>query len=202
MKHGLLALLAVGALAVAMPASAQYIYLDVNGDGACTTDDVLTPSVTSVDVWIDTNNNANGSVAACSDGTSAMTINSYTFILTAPTGNVTYGAWTDLMGFTVNLGGAQAGNDFWLGRGSGTAQAPGNYKLGTLAVTVSATSQLQIASSTTIDPTAITSFGSLCPGNEGDNTLKLGSDFQDACGTAAGVPTQKTTWGKIKDLYR
>ena len=50
MKHGLLALAAVIVLAIGAPASAQYMYIDVNGDGLNTSADVLSPSVTTVDI--------------------------------------------------------------------------------------------------------------------------------------------------------
>jgi hypothetical protein len=200
MKHCLLVLVAVVALAFGVPASAQYMYLDVNGDGLSTSADVLTSATTSVDVYMDTNSNGNGSVATCPTG-EALTINSYTFILRS-TGGVTYGTWTDNMGFTVNLGGATAGNDYWTGRGSGTALAPGTYKLGTLAITVTGNPVINIMSSTSIDPVALTSFGSACPGQDFDNTMKLGLDWMDVTGTYPSTPVSKTTWGKIKDLYR
>jgi hypothetical protein len=217
MKHCLLVFAAVVALAIGVPASAQYMYLDVNGDGACTSADALTPTVTSVDVYLKTNQYANGTTAVCNDNSGTqMTINSYTFILSAPTGGVTYGAWTDNMGFTINAnpfpdGRGVAGNDIWIAKASGVIQGPGSYKLGTLAVTVSAPTRLEFRQASSIDGTAMTSFGTQCPGNDFDNTYKydpnyaIGSpgtgDWKDVCGTAVGTPVTETTWGKIKANY-
>ncbi len=209
MKHCLLVFAAVVALAIGVPASAQYMFVDVNGNGAngcpLANNDILTSSVTSVDVYLKTNLNRDGSAAVCPTG-EALTINSYTFILNAPTGGVTYGAWTDAMGFTINAnpfpnGTGVAGNDIWIAKASGTPVAPGTYKLGTLAITVTGTPTLEFHTSSTIDGSAITSFGSMCPGIDFDNTLKLGSDWSDNCGTAATTPVTETTWGKIKANY-
>jgi hypothetical protein len=204
MKHCLLVFAAVLALAIGVPAHAQWIFIDANGDATnnCLSSDVLSSSVTSVSVYIDTNHNKDGSLATCSTG-QALTMNSYTFILSAPTGGVTYGTWADNLGFTIVAGGGQAGNDIWVALASGsTPLAPGKYKLGTLPVTITGSPRLEIHTSTSIDGTAITSFGSSCLGAEFDNTMILGRDFFDACGTASGTPTQETTWGKIKQLYR
>ena len=80
MKNCLLLCVAVLALAVGVPASAQYMYLDENGDGVCTSDDIIDNTTTSVDVWLSTNKNGDGSDAFCATG-EAISIFSYTFIL-------------------------------------------------------------------------------------------------------------------------
>jgi hypothetical protein len=67
---------------------------------------------------------------------------------------------------------------------------------------VTGTPQLSLVSSTTGNTIAQTAFGSQCPGLAGNNTLKLGRDWTDVCGTSSGTPVTETTWGKIKDLYR
>lgn len=215
MKQCLLVFAAALTLAVAVPASAQYMWLDASSpkDGLCGTSnngDVLSPSTTSVDVWLSTNLNKNGTTPVCTaEPGDPFTINSYTFILSAPTGGVTYGAWTDNMGFTIAAGGAQAGNDFWVAKASATILPPGTYKLGSLAVTVTGSPSLQILSSTSIDAVAQTSFGSACIGQDFNNTLRYGSnqdgvppgDWNDICGTASGIPVTETTWGKIKAIY-
>jgi len=215
MKQCLLVFAAVVALAVGVPASAQYMYLDVNGDGACTSADVLTTGTTSVDVWLRTAHNKNGGVATCPTG-EQLTINSYTFILSAPTGGVTYGAWTDNLGYTINAnvcadGTCRAGNDVWVAKASGVISPPGDYKCGSLAITVASNgAYLEIHNVSSIDAVAITSFGSACPGKEFDNTMKYDpaatptsatGDWTDVCGTASGVPVTETTWGKIKANY-
>ena len=49
LRSTLLLLLASAFLGVATPAAAQFMFLDVNGDGACTSADILLSSVTSVE---------------------------------------------------------------------------------------------------------------------------------------------------------
>jgi len=70
MKKSLLLLGVIAALAIGAPAHSQYIYMDVNGDGVCTSADLLTSSSTSIDVWLNTNHDANGSVKTCSSNAS------------------------------------------------------------------------------------------------------------------------------------
>lgn len=210
MKHGLLVLAAVLALAIGVPASAQYMFIDVNGDGANTTADVLTPSTTGVDIYMNTNHSLSNindfdsalTPATCQAGPYQLTINSYTIILTAPNGGVTYGAWHDNMGFPVNVGNGTAGNDDLIGWASSTILNPGTYKLGHLDLTVSGSnSYITFAASTSIDPTGITSFGSQCVGADFDNTMKYPQDWASIGPTRSGIPVTETTWGKIKSLY-
>lgn len=204
MKHSLLLCVAVLALVVAMPASAQYVYMDTNGDGVCNSSDVLNSGVTSIDFYFDTNHNADGSAVTCpnTDNTYEMTINSYAVTLVGTAG-ITYGAWTDLMNFTINAGGAAAGNDIWLARASATVLPPGKYKVGSLAVTITGNPTLTLVpTDPPLDGTSLTAFGTACPGIDFDNTYKLGSDFMDVCSSASPTPATKTTWGKIKDMYK
>ena len=210
MKHGLLVLAAVLALAIGVPASAQYMFIDVNGDGANTTADVLTASTTGVDIYMDTNHSLSNIndfdsalvPATCNSGAYPLTINSYTIILTAPNGGVTYGAWHDNMGFPVNVGNGTAGNDDLIGWASSTILNPGTYKLGHLDLTVSGSNAyITFAASTSIDPTGITSFGSQCVGLDFDNTMKYPQDWASIGPTRSGIPVTETTWGKIKNLY-
>ena len=121
------------ALAFASPAAAQYMYLDVNGDGLNTTADVLTSSSTGVDVWLRTNVNADGSTAVCNSSASVLNLGSYEYFVHA-TGTVVYGTWTDNLGFTSNFGDLQNAVDAYHGRGSGTFLPAGKYKLGRLAL--------------------------------------------------------------------
>lgn len=189
----LLLLLGAAALLVAAPAFAQKVYLDTNGDGMCTTADVLTDAVTSVDVWFDT-----------SFGGGTCNMLSYEFILSS-NGNVTYGAYTNMIpSFTTPFGAASGGNDYHNGFGGTTPLAAGMYKVGTLAITVApgTTPVINVVPATSLSGNYFTAFGSECPGNDFDNTLKLGSDFMDACGTTPGTPVRTTTWGAIKNIYK
>jgi hypothetical protein len=197
-------------LAASAPARGQTLFLDVNGDGRADGSDVLNSGVTSVDVYLDTSHAADGSTVICSrtdhpNEPDLLTISSYTFILgwePVGTGSLGYGSWTDNMGFTINVGGAQKGRDFWTGRAAPFYLAPGKHRLGTIGVTVTGTPALQFLSSTPIDDTAMTSFGSACVGQDYDNTMKLGSDFLDARGTSTADDAPRTAWRTIKDISR
>lgn len=200
----------------AIPASAQSLFLDVNGDGQGDASDVLGPEVTSVDIYLDTTHDADGTVKSCpidDEGRPAaagagdpLTICSYTFIVewdAAPgSGSVSYGAWSDNMGFTVPSGGMESGRMFWVARAAPYFLAPGRYMLGSLKVKVTGTPVLRFLSSTPADKAAMTSFGSQCGGRDFDNTMKLGSDFLDARGTSAADEAPRTVWSAVKELYR
>lgn len=214
MKSCLLILVAAAALCVGAPAYSQYIFLDANGDGLNHNSgiglpvDFLNSSVTSVDVYIVTDKNRDGSTAVCSSA-EPFTINQYEFTLrVGGNGSVTYGTWADNMGFTFGLvtcGNGTlctAGSDVWIGRGSLPQLAPGKYKLGTLGITVTGLPNLSFATTSTLNPDAQTAFGSNCDGQNFDSLIRLGLDFGDADGTEPNTPVTATTWGKIKAQYR
>ncbi len=211
MKRFLLLLGAV-AILVAAPAFAQYVYLDVNGDGVCNGNDILNSTITSVDVWFDTNHDAAGNPTTCPSG-DPLSIFSYEFILhQVGSGTVAYGAMTnDFPTATVNLGLGSNSTDYHNGFGGTTIEPPGKYKVATLAITVTGLPQLQVVPETSLSGTFLTAFGSSCPGLDFDGTIKLGpnpggttgpGDFTSACGTAPSTPVRTTTWGAIKNLYK
>jgi hypothetical protein len=204
MRLLVLGLAAVLTMMAAAPASAQFIYMDVNGDGQCTSSDVLSSSVTAIDIYIDTDTNADGSPATCPTGdpVEPLSMNSYTIVLQS-TGGVTYGAWTDATGFTVAFGTGSDATDFWVGYGGSSYLPPGApHKLGTVAVTVTGSPALRFSTSTPLSVEGVTLFGSECAGNVNfDNTLRLGTDFYDACVLGTFTPVTSTTWGKIKKIY-
>lgn len=202
MKHSLLLVAVVALVAFAAPAHSQYMYLDVDGDGVNTPADILTPATTQVDVYLDTDNHKDGTPVICAQSSNNLTINSYEVIMRA-TGSITYGSWTDLMSYATVLGDAQAGGDFYAGRGSGVISPPGTYHLGYVSVSgISAGTTLAIVTSTSALSYAETAFGSACEGSDFDNTMKLPTDWTDVAGTYTSTPTTSTTWGHIKDLYR
>jgi hypothetical protein len=210
MKSALILAVFVLCLAATAPAGAQNVFLDVNGDGRSDGSDVLNSGVRSVDVYLDTSHAADGGPVTCSQSdhsneTAPLTISSYTLILgwePVGSGSLTYGSWTDNMGFTINVGGAQKGRDFWTGRAAAFYLSAGKHRLGTLGVTVTGTPMLQFLSSTPIDAAAMTSFGSACVGKDYDNTIKLGSDFLDSRGTSAADDVPRTAWRTIQDISR
>jgi hypothetical protein len=226
MKNCLLSLAVVAVLAMAGPAYSQYVYLDVNGDGVnfdreafvgnTVPSDALSPATTSIDVYFVTDKMADGSAATCASA-EAFTLGSYEATLRySGTGTVTFTGWTDALGFAVPIitAGdgtfAALGNDTWFGRGGNPpGLAPGTYKVGSVAVTVTGTPTINFATSSTISGNAQTAFGSACDGALFDSTIRLGAlqdlgisaDFSESFGTTAPTPTVKSTWGKIKQLY-
>jgi hypothetical protein len=202
----LLPLLGAAALLVAAPALAQYVYIDVNNDQVCNTSDVITDQTTSIDIWIDTDSNGDGSPATCIDGQGTpLNMLSYEFILHSR-GNVSYGAYTNaISSFGTPFGEGSDGNDYHNGFGGGGAiELPGLHKLGTLVITVSPGTTPIIAAVPSNPNTAAwsTSFGSECPGQDVDFTIRLGAEFTSSCGPGAPTPVRATTWGAIKKIYK
>ena len=220
MKKCLLFLAVAGLMAVSAPAYAQYMFVDTNGDGKNSTNtvnpahaggaaDILSSSVHSIDVYVVTDQDQDGTAATatCAPG-ETFQINSYEFVLRqSGSGSVAYGAWTDNMGYAnggVLCGDnvtCQGAGDIWVGKYKFTYDPPGRYKLGSLAITVTGQPKLDFAASSTIHALAETAFGSSCSGSQGDHTIRLGMDFCCADGTASPIPVTSTTWGKIKSLY-
>ncbi len=189
-------LCALALLALAPPAHPQYMYLDSNGDGIHSAADQVNPTgPTTIDVWLDTNKNRDGSPATCNDPTQPLNLFSYQFILRAAGGSVTWVAYINQQpGMGVRFGEAENATDFWTGFGGGPPfLSPGLYRLGTLTVTVaSGTPSVQIVASTLLRSFYFTAFGSSCLGLDYDDTLKLGSDWFDADGLPYGTALPPT----------
>ncbi|HYQ90320.1 MAG TPA: FG-GAP-like repeat-containing protein, partial [Candidatus Binatia bacterium] len=189
------ALLALALLLLATPASAQYMYLDSNGDGVHTAADVLHAiGPTVVDIWLDTNHNRDGSVATCTSAPAEpLDMFSYVVDLTATGGTVTYSAYTNRVSEMSALYAPRPPDDTNFSTGpfvtAITANLPpGKYFLGTLTVNaVSGTPSIQIIPGS--DPNIffdITAFGSHCDGTDFPNTIALGTDWFDADGLPFG----------------
>jgi hypothetical protein len=176
-------------IALAGSARAQYLFLDSNGDAVHTAADVVASSgATSIDVWLVTNANRDGSPAACVTGDGDLTVNAYEFVLRTSNGTVSWGAAVNqITAFSTPYGNAALGADIHVGWVGGTPLPPGAYRLATVPVTVTAgTPDIQIVGSTLIGPNYGTSFGSLCSGSDFDNTMKLGREWNDTDGLAWG----------------
>jgi hypothetical protein len=203
----LLAALTATLCLTASPARAQYIYIDTNADQVCNLSDVLVPGSNTINVWLQTDANADQSQAVCQNGAGQiLDIFSYEVVLHASgTGSVAYGAWThnstDLPGYAPQRGTVTGGGDFTVFYSNPTNNPPGLYRLGSVPVTVTGNPTIGLATTTLLGP-YLTSFGSACPGSLGLNTIFLGPDFTDTCGTAGGTPVTNTTWGAIKKAYR
>ena len=209
---------------VAGKAQAQYIWMDTNGDGVLTTADRMNANgtPTTVDFWINTDHNRDGSLATCDTGDGNLdTWNSFAIHVSVVNGTATFTNFVnDQSAFTI---GCASLATFFLtdnstmmsacgATGSPTANGGVNLKMCTVTVTgVSGTPSLVYVPQNTLDQN-FTSFGTPCSGHDFDNTYKLGplpggagpGDFLDADGipAAAGTPVTETTWGKIKSLYK
>jgi len=201
------------AFGVASPATAQFVYLDADEDGVCSTGDYLDATSTHLDVYIDTNRTAEGFVTECvTDEAIPIDLSSYSFILQKVEygyGPITFGAWADSLGYSVGItdSGARMENDteLWIGLTGGPVLPAGKHKLGRLSVTIAGPVRVMILPSSSLSPRAATSFGTSCPGLDSDHTMQLGVDFLDVCGVGAspdGTSVTNTTWGRIKAAYR
>ena len=208
MKHSLLLLGVIAALAIGTPAYSQYIFMDAGTDTIC--NDVLTTSSTGVDIWLNTNHNKDGTAAVCSTNPAkTFNISSYALLIHyGGSGSVAYNSYTNAVSqFSLNLDPMRtAGPDMSVSYAEpspGVVLPPGKYKLGRVNITVTGSPQMSflvVPSDPNFVP--VTGFGSECPSPSWGNTIALGYDFFDNCGTGGGTPTKSTTWGQIKLLYK
>src|SRR5881396_2198537 len=168
LKRVFMALLTVVAVAgLAQTASAQYMYLDSNANGVHDTGDKLNANgtPTTVDVWVQTNTNRNGSTATCDTGTEPLTINQYQVNLLAVNGTVTYSGFINQQSATMTFGFGELNPDgvrYKKGFGGGTQLAPGNYRLCTLTITgVGQTPRIDIVDQV-VGSNDFTGFGTAC----------------------------------------
>src|SRR5258706_15934872 len=95
MKRSLLLLGVIAALAIGAPAYSQYIWMDVNGDGVNTNTDALTSSVTTVHVWLDTDNVKGGGAPTAQCGGNPLDIGLFDVLFrSSGTGSVAYNGFT------------------------------------------------------------------------------------------------------------
>src|SRR6266581_4329966 len=183
-------LIAIALLVSVTPATAQYMYLDSNGDGVHTSADQVNPSgPTVIDIWLDTDSNRDGSPAVCStDSQAPLNINSYGVALKAAGGTVTWGTFTNRQPAIGNHGiRSETPGEFYDEYYSFSYLPPGTYRLATLQVGVaSGAPSIEIASTVSY-PLGMTTFGSFCDSREFDHTLRLGVDWFDIDGLPFGT---------------
>jgi hypothetical protein len=168
------------------------MYLDSNGDGIHTAADVVNPGgPTTIEIWLDTAANRDGSPAVCSvDPTLTFELRQYAVDLTASGGTIAWGTYTNrvpnvFFHFSHGTSPTEFGDGYAIAFGSWLP--PGRYHLGTLPITVmSGSPSIAIVRSITLT-SDMTSFGSQCFGIDFDNDLKLGSDWFDADGLPFGT---------------
>jgi hypothetical protein len=196
-------------LLAAAPASAQWMYLDSNADGVWTSaDSVKTSTPTTVDVYLNTNQNRDGSTALCNnfgtpDPNVPLDIFGYLVYLQAQYGTVSYGTFSNAMAtFTTNtVPQIDDATDLAVAYATTTAVAPGLYKLGSVVVTVvSGIPALSIVGMSPLytDPL---SFGTSCPNVDGSGSWFFGTDWFDINGLVTTTDVRGTTWGAIKKIY-
>ena len=181
----------IGLAALPLSAAAQYMYLDSNGDGVNTAADAVNPTgTTTIDVYLVTDKGRDGVEGICPYESDPLDISSYTVTLRATGGSVTWGTPLNRVPeFGVNFGYKSSETEMFFGKG-GSFLPPGTYRLMTTSAAVmSGAPEIQIVTAApTLTGFAFTSFGSRCIGLNGDNTLKLGTDWFDIDGLPIGSP--------------
>src|SRR6185295_701748 len=183
-------------LSVTSPAFAQYMFLDSNGDGVNDASDRIEPDgPTTIDIWVDTSTNRDGSPATCdADPASRLTINQWEVVLRAVGGTLRWGPLDNNLPISENpacfADAADTTDPVWYHNGWGGYRIldPGRYLVGRLRVEVAtANPAILIMPYNPSQPTDISSFGSRCSGRDLDNTYKLGRDWQDADGIHGAI---------------
>src|SRR6058998_1622187 len=176
------------------PASAQYMYLDTNGDGINTEGDRIPFSeggeFTNVDIWLDTSTNRDETAATCTSSGEPLSISSYEICLSIVGGGVDWGTFTNHMPLFGSLGARQDHFAYYNGF-SGSTLPPGRYHLATIQVALRFLApdppySLEIVATVPSLPGARTAFQSECDGQNGDGFLRLGTDWFDTAGLPFG----------------
>lgn len=179
----LLALSAFALLALAGPVRAQYMWLDSNGDGINDAADCLNDIgiPTTVDVYIDTAHNKDGSAAICDNGPGTMYIYNYNFCVKLTNGTAAFGGYLNLLkSATISHGADSSSTAYAHGWGSPTLNPPGIYQLARFTVTLLSNTApgavLNIVGDNGVSTLSCypTMFGSDCYGLDYDNEYKLG----------------------------
>jgi len=193
-------------ITAASAAHAQYMFLDSNRDGVCSTSDYIGAGIDSVDVWLDTTQNGNTSPAVCSTG-ETLSIDAYEIIVRG-SGITFLGYANKRPEFTVAtpllIGTTDATVGYATPSPNSTYLPAGRYLLGTFAVQFQGgrCPYLFIVTGTSIRPSAFTGFRSECTGSNGNHWITLPDDFVDVCGMGGCDGVEPTTWGRIKVMYR
>jgi PKD domain-containing protein/putative Ig domain-containing protein/flagellar hook capping protein FlgD len=178
MKRYLTTLLTIAAVVgFVRAASAQYMYLDSNGNGVHDASDRLNANgiATTVDLYVWTNQNRDGSTAVCDTGPEPLSINQYQINLLAMNGTVSYSGFTNRQPtMTFAFGELNPDNvRYKNGFGGGTQLAPGQYRLCTLTITgLTGVPRIDIVDQVVGSPD-FTGFGTSCIGHGFDNVYRL-----------------------------
>jgi PKD repeat protein len=172
------------------------MYLDTNGDGVNDTSDQIDANgPTTVDIWVNTAANRDGSPVACDvSATTPLTINSWEIVLQAVGGTLEWGSLQNLLAISPGRANFASAGDttdpVWYHNGWGGYYIlpAGLYHVGQMRVTVlTGHPAIAIVPFKPSQPTDLTSFGTNCPGRDDDNTYKLGFDWTDVAGIGGGI---------------
>ncbi|MGH7682140.1 MAG: PKD domain-containing protein, partial [Candidatus Eiseniibacteriota bacterium] len=182
---------------LAPPAVAQYMFLDSNGDGVNNDQDRLDPGGTAtIDVWLDTAKNRDGSPTTCDvDVSKAMSIASWEIVLHAVGGTIDWGRCDNLLSISPSRACFATGSDttdpVWYHNGWGGYYIlpPGLYHVARLPQVraVIGNPAIVIEPYNPDQPTDLTSFGTQCDARDADNTYKLGADWNDVDGIGGRI---------------
>src|SRR5258705_12715063 len=158
------------------------MYLDENANGVHGQGDKLNAKSkeTTVDLYVRTNMNRDGTTAVCDTGPEPLTINQYQINLLAVGGTVTYSGFINQQAsMPTNFGELNPdGVRYKNGFGGGTNNPAGTYRLCTITIT-GATDSPRIDIVDLVNGSAdYTGFGSACLGNGFDNVYRVdGADL-------------------------
>lgn len=161
----------------AQSARGQYLFLDTNGDGTNSPLDLMkVEGWNLLDVWLVTDCNRDGTAAQPARSGPPLGMFSYEFVLHAENGTVEWGRYENLMPqFGFSFGTYKNGSDFYTGFSGTQTVAPGRYRIGRIPVRATGGApRIGFGASSTLSPVCHTSFGSLNPGRQDDNTIRFG----------------------------
>jgi PKD repeat protein len=162
------------------------MFLDLDGDGVYTGNDRMPPpgDAATIDLYVVTNQNRDGSPVTCSDGTTPG-ISSYSVNLYALDAAVSFSNVTNQMPGMIGMAPLETypyALSAWYAGAS--VLPPGKYHLMSMTAAFGAgCPALAIVTSTCYSPEGVvTSFGSDCPGVQGDYTLRMEEDWAGSWG--------------------
>lgn len=176
------------AILFAAPAWAQYMYLDTNGDGVHTDSDVISPTgTTTVDVWLRTDADRDGTPVSCADGIHPIDVMSYVVNLQAIDGTVVWNTFENNPPNSLPFQPGSNSTELYSGLCLIARTGPGTLRLGRVALSVaSGTPSIFIVMQSVPGRSERTAFGSFCPTPDGDNTFVLGEEWFDTDGARYG----------------
>jgi len=190
--HGLVVAFSFLLFPLAPRASAQYMFLDSNGDGVHTAADVLHGTgTTQVQIWLDTLHRRDGTAVVCAeDGSPIGFGSSFTVIVRANGGTISCTNPVSLQPLLTNPLQIQgSATEYHIGYFGPAQVGSGLFDLARFSTTVvSGSPSLEIVpDATTLGSFPfMTQFGSPCSGIDFDNTMKLGREWFDVDGLTFG----------------